>query len=144
MWRSRTNVSWRDILNLGFGQRSIAEVSAQKGRRVEINLPAKNFGEFALKAEKLQARHECGIEFDEHIHVAAWPEVVTQDRSEQRQLPDVMPAAKLRDTVSGNFYPRASHFAQNSFATAKFRCRNVSILYCRRTDLIGLDVRKSP
>src|SRR5579885_3179981 len=144
MWRSRTMVSWRDILNLGFCQRSIAEVSAQKGRRVEIHFPAKNFGEFALETEKLQARYESGIEFDEHIHVAAWLEVVTQDRSEQRQLADVMPAAKLRDAVLWNFDPRASHIAQNSFATAKFRCRNISILHCCRTDLIGLNPRKSP
>jgi len=60
---SRQRFSWRDILNLGLRQCPLAEVSAQKGRSIEINFPARNLGEFTLKAEKLQARHEIGLEW---------------------------------------------------------------------------------
>jgi hypothetical protein len=116
MWRNRTKLSWRDILNLGLGQCTVAEVSAQKGWSVQIDLPSQNFGELALKAEKIQARYEIGLKFYEHVHIAARLEIVAQDRPEQRQLPYVMPAAKLRNAVSRNFYSRASHLAPNSFS----------------------------
>src|SRR5581483_9060061 len=123
---------------------SIAEVSAQKGRSVQIDFPAENVRQFAFEAEEFQARHEIGLKLNEYVYIAGGLEVVAQDRSEQRQLADVMPTAKLRDAVLWNFDPRASHIAQNSFATAKFKCRNISILYCCRTDLLGLNAQKSP
>src|ERR1700731_2566573 len=93
MWRSRTRLSWRYILNLCLGHRPVAEVFAEKCRSVQIDLPAQNFGEFVFKAEKIQPRHEIGLKIDEHVHIAARPEIVAQDRPEQRQLAYVMPAA---------------------------------------------------
>jgi len=79
MWRNRTKLSWRDILNLGFGERPIAEVLAQKGGCVQVHPPAKDFGKFRLQREKLQARHESGFEFYEHVHIAVGLKVITED-----------------------------------------------------------------
>jgi len=72
-------VSWCDILDLGFGERPVAEVLAQKGRCVEVDPPPKHFGEFRLQREELQARYESGFEFHEHVHIAIGLKIITQD-----------------------------------------------------------------
>jgi len=70
---------WRDILNLGVGEGSITEVSAQKSWGVEIHSSAQDLGELAFEAEELQARRATGLELHQHIHIARRPEIVAQN-----------------------------------------------------------------
>ena len=52
--RSRTKLSWRDILNLGIGEHSVAEKAAQKFGCVEVYSPAENFRKLVLRREEVE------------------------------------------------------------------------------------------
>ena len=45
------------------------------------------------------------LEFHKDIHVAFRPEIVSKDRTEKRQSPDMMSAAELGNDFAGNGYP---------------------------------------
>jgi len=109
MCRSRTKLSWRDILNLGVGERAVAEVSAQKARSVKINPATEDLRQLFLHREEIEARHVTGFELDDHVHVAVWPKIVAKDRAEEREPADVMPPAKAADPVRRYFDSRALH-----------------------------------
>ncbi len=76
MCRSRTKVSWRDILNLGFGQRPIAEVTAEKARRVKVDLAAKNLAQFLFHPEEGETRSLTGFKLHYDVHVTVRPKIV--------------------------------------------------------------------
>jgi len=109
MCRSRTALSWRDILNLGVGERSIAEVGAQKPCGVKINPAAEDCRQLFLHREEIEAWGVTGLELDDHVHVAVWPEIVTEYRAEESEPADVMPPAKAADPVRRYFDSRALH-----------------------------------
>src|SRR5438876_1997533 len=53
-----------------------------------------------LDVEDPETDHLAGLEFDQHIHVAARTEVIPQNGTEQRQFPDVMTTAERGDPLS--------------------------------------------
>jgi|ERR1039457_868038 hypothetical protein len=94
MCRSRTKLSWRDILNLGVGEHSVAEVTAQKPGCIKVDGPAKNTRQLILHREEVEAGNVSGLEFHDHVHVTVWQKIVAQNRAEEREPTDVMPSAE--------------------------------------------------
>jgi hypothetical protein len=82
MWRRRTASSCRDILVLSLGQDLFSEVAGEERRCVQVHLSPKDPGELPLHLEEGEAGDLPGLEFDEHVHVARRPEVVSQDGPE--------------------------------------------------------------
>jgi len=77
MCRSRTELSWRDILNLGFGEYSVAEVAAQKTWGIKIYSPTENGRQLILHSEELEAGNVSELEFHDHVDVTIWQKIVS-------------------------------------------------------------------
>ena len=61
----------------------------------KINRATEHASQFLLHSEELEvAGNFSRLEFDENIHVAIGPEIVSQNRAEKRELADVIPPAK--------------------------------------------------
>jgi hypothetical protein len=41
------------------------------------------------------------LKLDEHVHIAIWTKVLTQNRTEQRELHDVVSVAELSEFIFG-------------------------------------------
>src|SRR5712691_4109824 len=83
--------------------------------------PAQESRELLLQPDEGQAWHVAGLEFDQDIDVAVWPEVLTQDGAEQGQPPDVVPPTEVRNLLAVDGDPRAHvpripHRARLAFA----------------------------
>src|SRR5215469_9287082 len=117
MWRSRTVLSWRDILNLGLGKYSIAEVTAQEPRCVEIDGSAQDSRQLVLHREKFEAGSVSRLELHDHIHVAVRQKVFAQNRPEERELSNMIAPAEVANALRWNFYLRASHMNVGSRLT---------------------------
>ena len=72
-------------------------------------MPTEESRKLILDVENSETNHLAGFEFDQHVHVAAGSEVISQDGTEQRQFPNVMPPAKLGDSLAVDGDPWA-HF----------------------------------
>jgi hypothetical protein len=76
MCRSRTVLSWRDILDLGVGEHPVAEVTAQKPGCIEVNGPTQNYRQLVLHREEVEAGNMSGLEFHDYVDVTVRQEVV--------------------------------------------------------------------
>jgi hypothetical protein len=115
-------LSWCDILDLRLSYRSLAEVSAEKARSVQIDPAAENPRQLLLHREKGEPWSVPGLEFNQHVHVAVGAKVVSQNGAEQCELADAMPPTKFAQPLSGNFNLRAPHpvfrWSRNGFTTS--------------------------
>ena len=93
------SASCSEIQGFGLRQDLVAEVAAEEARRVEVHLPAEDRRELRLHREEAEAGHEAGLELHQDVHVAFRREVVPQDRSEERQAPDVVAPAECCDRL---------------------------------------------
>jgi hypothetical protein len=106
---SRTHPSRRDIRFLRRVESLLAEMWAQKPRRIQIYLPPQNPRKLFLHPEECQPRRKTRLEFHQHIHVAVRPEIFPQHGAKQAQPPDVVPPAKRLNSLFGNRYLRSAH-----------------------------------
>ena len=72
-------------------------------------MPLEEPGQFPLDAHEAQAWHVAGLELHQDVNVAAWPEIIAKNRTEQREARDVMALAECRDgiTVDGDAWAHA-------------------------------------
>ncbi|HVP67341.1 MAG TPA: hypothetical protein VMT17_08775 [Anaeromyxobacteraceae bacterium] len=109
-------------MHFGLGQHLVSEVPAQKPGGGEVHLPTNDGSEFLFHSKEGQA-------WD--VRVAVRPEVVSQDRAEQRQAAHVVPLAELSELAVIDGDPRShkpssyqfgrtgrDHFGRTSFANA--------------------------
>src|SRR5690349_960459 len=106
MCASESLASCRDILNFGLAQGFIAEVVAQEPRCVQVDAASENPRELILHGEEGETRRAPREELDEHVDIAVRPEIVAQDRSEERELPDAVTAAESSDFLAVDRDPR--------------------------------------
>src|SRR5207247_11082564 len=85
------------ILRLRFSLDLTAESSAQKSRRVQVDLASEEIRKLFLHCEEAQARDMPGFELDEHIDVAVRAKIVSKHRAEEGQSPDVVFPAEVSD-----------------------------------------------
>jgi hypothetical protein len=96
-------------LNLGVGERSVAEVAAQKPRCVKVNPAAENLRQLFLHREEVEAWSVTGLELNDHIHVTVRPKIVAKYRAEEREPANVMPPTKVANPLRRYFDSRAPH-----------------------------------
>jgi hypothetical protein len=81
-----------DIGRLGFTQNLIAEIVAQRCGRVQVDLVAQETAKLVLQTEEVEAGNMPRFKLHEHVDVTVFAKISTQDRAEERKLPDVVPA----------------------------------------------------
>src|SRR6266568_8782336 len=100
--------SSRFILDLGPGQHALADAVIQEALGHEVHrAPAEQARELLFHAvERDEAWDVFRVELHQHIDVTVRPEVLAQDRPEQRQLADMTTLAEVgqRSAVDGNPY----------------------------------------
>src|SRR5271165_3569306 len=112
MCRSRSRLSWRDILNLGVYEHSSAEVAAQKPRRDKVDGPAHNAQQLFVHREELEAKIVSGVEFFGHVHVAIWAKIIAQNQAEEREpAAAVMSSEEIANAFRRHFDSRVSHLS---------------------------------
>jgi hypothetical protein len=88
------------ILNLRFPQHILAEIPAQILSGAQIDLSPKDHGELPFHARDTEKPwHVRGLEIHKHINVTLGVKILSQNRSEQRQAPDVVLLAELGKVV---------------------------------------------
>ena len=74
-----------DIHLLRFLQHLVTEVLAQRVRRVQVHAASQDPRQLLLHREEGESRGLSWLELDQDIDVAVRREVITQDRTEERQ-----------------------------------------------------------
>src|SRR6185437_3084703 len=77
---------------------AVPELGAEKVRRVQIDPSPENPRELVLHGEERQPRNVARLEIDEHVDVTLTSKVGASDRSEERELTDIVRAAKGGDS----------------------------------------------
>jgi hypothetical protein len=86
-------------LSLCACRHAIAEPPVEVLLAHEIDaMAAEDARELFLDIEDAETDHPAGLEVDEDINVAVWPEIVRQDGAEEGEFADVMPPAELSDS----------------------------------------------
>lgn len=66
---------------------------------VEIHLPSEYLRELIFHGQEGEPRNVTGLELHEDVDIALRSEVGSQNRTEQRELPDMMTATERRDRL---------------------------------------------
>jgi hypothetical protein len=94
--------SRRVILNSGLRQHAVPEVGAEELGGVELDALVEEVGELSLQAEEGQAGDVAGFELDEDVDIAVRAEVLAQDRAEEGEAADVVPATEGLEAAAGD------------------------------------------
>jgi hypothetical protein len=88
-------------LSLCACEHAIAEPPVEVLLTHEIDaMAAEDARELFLDIEDAETDHLAGLEVDEDVNVAVWPEIVRQDGAKQGEFADVIPPAELSDSVA--------------------------------------------
>lgn len=95
--RMRMISSARGIEVVSGGHDTAAKIATEKSRRAHIDLATKQRRQLLFHGEICQPRRYSLLELDQDINIAVGTKIIAQDRTEQCQPLDMMPAAKVLD-----------------------------------------------
>jgi len=109
MCSSRTRSSLF-ILRNGGGNDLFAKVPAELSGRPKVDFATDHLRKLHLHANQAEvSRAETFFELHEQVDIAVIPKSIRQNRSEQRQLPDVISLTKRRNRFTRNFDRNRNH-----------------------------------
>jgi endonuclease/exonuclease/phosphatase (EEP) superfamily protein YafD len=107
---SRTTSSFGSILDTRCAHDFIPEVPAQVAGRSNIGFSSEDLAEFPLDSRQAdQSDPVSWLEFNQDVDITVVTKIVAQDRTEERQAPDVMVTTEGDDLIVCDAQSRGRH-----------------------------------
>lgn len=91
----RASGSRRVIHHLRFVEYLLTEQRTQETDGIQVYRPIEYLCELSLHPKESQTGSVAGLELDQHVHITVRREILSNDRTEEREASDSMPATEV-------------------------------------------------